>query len=311
MGSTGLVIGGFTNVKAESAKETGGEFSLDNLNLFLIFDRFSRFRVVAEMQLKDVFLADGQGAGTRDFAFDVRRLFAELAISDEVHVRAGTFLTPVGYWNLLRAPPLTWTTEPPLIVEETFFQPTTTGVMLDASTEVAGGELGCSAFSQFLSPLENDPDLNPPDYTAGLRLEYDVRLAWSVGATYQAAENEGKWSHLAGVHLMWQHRRGEILSEFYFQDVENLSTKEHDEPSSSQWGTYLQGVFDVYGPFHLVGRYEHFDPPFSGAAVNVFTVGGVWKPFPFQAVKIEYRVADHDTEEGSLDGFFSSFTTFF
>jgi hypothetical protein len=29
------------------------------------------------------------------------------------------------------------------------------------------------------------------------------------------------------------------------------------------------------------------------------------------AVKVEYRFADRSSDEGSLDGFFSSFTTFF
>ena len=37
-------------------------------------------------------------------------------------------------------------------------------------------------------------------------------------------------------------------------------------PDSAQWGTYLQGVLEVYGPFYLVGRYEHFDPPFPEPA---------------------------------------------
>jgi hypothetical protein len=300
VGSTGAVIGGFTNVKAEHAEESGGEFSLDTLNFFLIFDRFTRFRAVAELQLKDIFTADDEHAGTQDFAFDVRRLFGEVTVSDELHLRAGTFLTPVGYWNLILAPPLTWTTEPPLIVEETFFQQTTTGVMLHGSTAVADGRLGYSLFTQFLEPLENDPDLNPPDHTAGLRLAYDTGLSWSVGATYQAAEDHGEWSHLGGVHARWQHRGVEVLSEVYFQDGAALR--------SSQWGTYLQGVLEVHGPFYLVGRYEHFDPPTPERTLNLFTLGGVYKPLPFMALKVEYRFVDHSPEDNPA-GFFSSFTT--
>jgi hypothetical protein len=298
----GLTIGGFTNVKAETTEEAGAEFALDTLNFFLIYDRFTRFRAVAELQLKDIFDADQEHAGTQDFAFDVRRLFGDFTIADELHVRAGTFLTPVGYWNLILAPPLTWTTEPPLIVEETFFQPTTTGVMLHGSTGVGRGQLAYSLFSQFLQPLEDDPDLDPPDHTAGGRLSYDTGPGWSVGLSYQASETGAAWTHLGGTFLQWQHRRAELLGEIYVQDGDALT--------SSQWGTYLQGVLQIHGPFHVVGRYEHFDPT-SGSSLNLFTLGAVFKPFPFMALKVEYRFVDRNPEEDNPQGFFSSFTTFF
>ena len=299
----GLTIGGFTNVKAETTEEAGGEFSLDTLNFFLIYDHFPRFRAVAELQLKDIVDVNEETAGTQDFAFDVRRLFGDFTVSDELHVRGGTFLTPVGYWNLILAPPLTWTTEAPLIVEETFFQPTTTGAMLHGSTGVGSGQLGYQLFSQFLQPLEDDPDLDPPDYTAGARLTYDTGPAWSAGISYQAAENDHAWSYLGGAHLLWQHRRGEILSEVYAQGGDALS--------STQWGTYLQGVLQIHGPFYAVGRYEHFDPPAPELTLNLFTVGGVFKPFPFMALKVEYRFVDRNPDEDNPQGFFSSFTILF
>lgn len=303
LGSTGGVIGGFTNLKAESTEHSGGEFALDNLNFFVIFDPVPHFRAVAELQLKDIFVADEKRSGTQSFGFDVRRLFGDVTVSDELQLRAGTFLTPVGYWNLILAPPLTWTTEAPLIVEKNFFQPTTTGFMLHGSTGVSSSQLGYSFFSQFLKPLEHNPDLDPPDHTAGVRLAYETGPAWSVSATYQAAQNDALWSHLGGVGLLWQPSRGEVMSELYVQDGSKLS--------SMQWGTYLQGVLDVRGPFYAVGRYEHFDPPSPGQTLNLLTVGGVWKPFPFMAVKVEYRVADHALEDRSLNGFFSSWSTLF
>ena len=184
----------------------------------------------------------------------MRRLFGDFTIADELRVRAGTFLTPVGYWNLILAPPLTWTTEPPVIVEETFFQPTTTGVMLFGATRAAGGQLGYSLFSQFLHPLEDDPDLDPPDYTAGLRLDLRARTGMDGRRDLSGGrERRCEWSQLGAFDLLWEHDRGEILSELYVQGGEALS--------STQWGTYVQGVLEVYGPFFAVGRYEHYDPP--------------------------------------------------
>ena len=299
---TGLAIGGFTNIKAENTPEDGGEFTVDRLNFFLIFDRYTRFRAVAELQLKDIFVADREQAGTQDFAFDVRRLFGDFVITDELRVRAGTFLTEIGYWNLILADPLTWTTETPLIIEETFFQETTTGLMLHGSTGAGSGQVSYSLFSQFLKPLEDDPDLDPADYTAGARVEYSAGTAWLVGASYQAADTNGEWSHVGGLHALWQHPRGEVLGEFFYQDGDALD--------SSQWGAYLQGVFAFHPPFYLVGRYEHFDEVSGEPTLNLFTAGVVYKPFPFMAFKLEYRFVDHEPEDDP-EGFFASFTTFF
>ena len=302
IGETGLVIGGFTNIKAEHTDESGGEFTIDRLNFFLIFDYFTRFRVVADLQMKDIFAADNEHTGTHDFAFDVRRLFGDYTLYDELRLRAGTFLTPVGYWNLILAPPLTWTTEAPLIVEENFFEQTTTGVMLHGSAGIGPGQLGYNAFTQFLDPLEDDPELVPPDHTAGLQITYDTLPAWSVGVSYQAADTKGALSHLGGAHARVQSERIEILAEALIQDGDDLE--------ELQWGAYLQGVLEVYRPFYAVSRFEHFEPP-EGKVVNVYTIGGVWKPYPFMALKVEYRLSDHRFDDENLNGFFASFTTLF
>jgi hypothetical protein len=294
------VIGGFTNVKLESTDD-GDEFSLDTLNVFLIFDHFTRFRAVAELEFKDIFVANSETVGGRDFAFDVRRLFGDFTIADELRLRVGTFITPVGYWNLILAPPLTWTTEAPVIVEKNFFQPTTTGVMLYGSTGAGVGQLGYSVFSQLIQPLQNDPDLTPPDYTASARLTYDIAPVWSAGATFQAAERDAQWSYLGALDLLWEHRRGQILTECYAQGGDALT--------STQWGAYVQGVYNVWGPFYLVGRYEHYDQPSPNPTLNILTGGAVWKPFPFMAVKTDYRYVDRTSEDPS--GFFLSFTSFF
>jgi hypothetical protein len=328
VGSTGLSVGGFTNIKAERDVESGAEFAIDRLNFFLIFDRFTRFRTVAELQLKDIFAADEEGSGAQDFAFDVRRLFGDFTLTDELHIRAGTTLTPVGYWNLILAPPLTWTTEFPLIVEEGFFDPTSTGVMLHGSRGIFDGRLGYSLYTQFLEPIEEDPDIEPADHTAGLRLEYDIGAGRAFGTTYLASEEDGDWSHLGGLHFLWQARRFEILGELLYQDGDDLrADDEEPEPgdeelliaddeagverlSRKQWGTYLQGAFEVRHPFYLVGRYEYFDPRAPDPAFNLLTFGAVYKPFPFMAFKLEYRLPDRGVDE-SPEGVFFSFTTLF
>ncbi len=303
IGDTGLVFGGFINVKTESTKESGGEFAVDQMDLFLIFDRFDRFRAVLDAEMTDIFTADGDRVGAHDFAFNVRRLFGDFIYDDRLVLRAGTFLTPIGYWNLILAPPLTDTVEAPLIIEENFFQQTTTGVMLHGSVGINEGRLGYSLFSQFLDPLESDPELMPPDASIGFRLNYDHGPMWSLGVSYQSAELDDLWSHLGGVHTLIHFYNLDILAEAYFQDG--------DELDSSQWGAYLQQTLSITETVSLVGRYEHYDPPKPAPTIDSLTLGVVWRPLPFMALKLDYRFASDKFEDEDLDGVYCSFSTFF
>ena len=302
-GESGIVVGGFANLKAETTDEAGEEFAVDAVNVFVIFDRYERFRAVGDLELKDMFAVDESGSGTQDFALNVRRLFADLIADDSFVVRAGTFLTPIGYWNLILAPPLTSTTEAPLIVDEALFEVTTTGLMLHGNASVGEGVVSYALFSQFLKPLENDPELDPPDNTIGFRIIYERLPGWSVGASYQSAEKNGQWSHLGGLHTRWEIEPAEILAETYYQDGSILS--------SEQWGGFVQATVEIVRPFSLVGRIEHFAPADPEPAVNVFTVGGVWRPLSFMALKLEYRLGDRKLDGEDLDGLFASFSTFF
>ncbi len=301
LGSTGATVGGFTNVKIETTNETV-EFAVDGVNVFLIYEVNSWLHAVGELQVKDVFTADEISSGSQNLAVDARRLFAEVALPSGPRIRAGTFLTPVGYWNLILAPPLTWTTEAPLVIEESLFQATTSGLMAKGAVPALGETLGYAIFTQFFAPLENDPELVPADYTAGLQLEYGSEANWKVGGTYELTKLGTRWSQLSGLHFFWRGERGEALCELLYE--------EGREGRTSQWGGYAQGVVDVGRRFHLVGRYEHFDPASDDPPVDLFTLGGVFKPFSFVVVKMEYRIVS-DVASSTSEGFFSSFSTLF
>ncbi len=301
LGVAGASIGGFTNVKLETTNETV-EFAVDNLNLFFILEPASRFHFVAELQLRDVFAADEERSGFQDLTIEARRLFADVAVSNEIHIRAGTFLTPVGYWNTVLAPPLTWTTEAPLVIEEGLFQSTSSGLMIHGSLEVLNNRLGYSLFSQFLEPLADDPELAPADVSGGARLEYGDPLNWTIGASYEIAQFPGRRSQLVGLHALWQLAHGEVLCEILYE--------EGVEPDPVQWGGYVQGVLELTRSLYAVGRYEHFDPASEDPAVNLFTLGGVYKPFSYMAFKVEYRIVDTVTSHAA-EGLFTSFTSFF
>ena len=124
------------------------------------------------------------------------------------------------------------------------------------------------------------------------RLTYEPGPGWSGGATYQGAETRRAGRTWAvSICLAAAARRG----------PERVYVQDGDDLARTPMGDVPPGRAASVRPLYLVGRYEHADldeePP-----VNVFTVGGVWKPFPFMALKVEYRFADQQAGRGQPRG---------
>ena len=288
VGDTGLVIGGFTNVKAETTPDAGYEFALDNLNVFLIFDRFTRFRAVAELQLKDIFDASDEAVGTQDFAFDVRRLFGDFTLADTLRVRAGTFLTPVGYWNLILAPPLTWTTEAAAdrrgdLLPAHHHRP-------DALRRHRRRRRAARLLALLAGPAPARGRSRSRPSRLHRRAAPDLRTR--PGVDGRAPRFRPPTPTTSGRSWARSICCGSTAAA---RSSASSTCRAARRCSSTQWGTYVQGVLELYGPLFAVGRYEHFAPPTPDPTLNLFTIGAVLRPLPFMAVKVEYRFVDRST----------------
>lgn len=318
IGETGLVLGGFATAEAERLErgEGSGDFDegensedsdgdegsgaseggksrgeLEGLNLFVFYDPVPFAHLFTELEVGPLLELES-GEGTRsDPKLEVDRLYLDLATSDALKLRVGKFLTPIGRWNVASAEPLLWTTSEPLIVEEVFDE-NATGAMLHGSAFPSGGALSYSLYGQFLNPIDPDRDENPAEHSAGAHLEWASLEGWTVGASYFASEIEdGEWNHLGGADLLWQpNTRIEISGEVLFG--------EGSREDGTLSGLYLQGVVETVRTLYAVARYERFDPPGAGRAVDLFDLGLAWAPAPYLRLKADYLFAD---ERGELD----------
>jgi len=301
VGDTGLTLGGYANLTVGRPEGGPGELELQDVSLFAIWDPLPRLHFFSEIEWADVFEANDKGdAGSPDERLTVERLYADVTVNDLVNVRTGIFLTPVGRWNVIHAPPLHWTTEQPLVTELPF-DPNTTGVMLFGSVFPERGVLRYSVWDQLADPVEGDPEFDPADHSVGARLEYTDDLGWSIGATYLAARREGDWRHLGGADLLWHLGRLELMGELAVEDG----------AGDEQWGAYLQSVFQLTSRTYLVGRFEHYDfaDPEDGR-VNLITLGVAFRPLPAVVLKAEYLIADRSAPEAEA-GIHASFATLF
>jgi hypothetical protein len=276
---------------------------LEGLNLFIFYDPVPIAHLFTELEVGPLLeLEDGEKVRSNP-DLDIDRLYLDLGASDAFSLRVGKFLTPIGRRNMVAAEPLTWTTSEPLIVEEVFDE-NVTGAMLFGAAFPHGGALSYSLYGTFLNPIDADPQTPPAEHTAGARLEWATFGSWTLGASYFGSEVEdGEWNHLGGADLLWQPTaRVEVSSE--------LVVGEGSQEDGGLWGMFVEGAVETVPTLYAVGRYERFDAPGPGRAVDLFDFGLAWVPRPYLRLKADYLFADH-LDEFSEPGFRMSLSFLF
>jgi hypothetical protein len=115
VGDTGFTLGGYSNVNLLRDEGHRAALKLDDLSFFVIWDLTPRLHLFSELELEDLVAVDDHGqGGTNNHVFIVERLHGDVNLSDQINIRLGKFLTPVGRWNVIHAQPLVWTTSRPL-----------------------------------------------------------------------------------------------------------------------------------------------------------------------------------------------------
>jgi hypothetical protein len=301
LGDRGPRIGGYASVNLVRPEGEPAHLGLDELSFIGVWDPLARLQLFAEIELEDVVGVDSDGNGGFDDAkLQIERLYGDLLVGDGLSVRVGKFLTPVGRWNEIHAPPLVWTTSRPL-ASELPFDDYVTGAMLFGTLFPARGSVNYGIFAQFGEQLDAIDQRVEADRSAGLRLEYTDPSGPSFGATYLAFRDGTVWRQLGGCDLAAWKGPFEIMSELIVEDVDGYS--------SPEWGLYLQTAYELMRPVYLIARYEYYSPV-GDAEVNLIDLGIAYRPVPYALVKADYRIADRHTDYAP-GGFFGSLAFLF
>lgn len=286
VGDTRLTIGGYSTLSFTHDEGGPTRLGLDDLSFLISWNPLPRLRFFSELEIENLFEVQDEGRSGADARFNAERVYGDLALSDQINLRVGKFLTPVGRWNVIHAEPLVWTTSRPLATELGFDQHTT-GAMLFGSWFGSRGIVNYSIYGQFVNQLGRKPDdFDPADRSGGARLEYSTTdRELSLGLSYYGSVQNGDWQNLFGADGLWRHGPLELSAEL-------IATGSRG-PDEAEWGFYTQAVFDVLGPLFLVTRYEHFDQRQPEPQVNLVDLGIAYKPLPYLVLKAEYLIADH------------------
>lgn len=303
LGNTGFTLGGYTNVNLTRDEGGPGRLGLDDLSFFAIWHPHPRVHFFSELEFENLLAIDTRGrGGTNGWYYNTERLFGDLLLSDQVALRLGKFLTPVGRWNVIHAQPLVWTTSRPLATRLPF-GPHTTGALLSGWLDAPKGTLTGAMYGQFVDQLDPSVEAQMANRSCGARLEYGAWSGWSIAASYLAfspdapgVQPASPWKQLAGVDTLVRRGRLEVMGEFAWE--------------RGQWGLYVQPAVELFDHVYLVTRYEHYDQAGAQPTVDIGVAGLAWRPFPYLIVKTEYLFSRNRAEE-SPPGFRSSVALLF
>ncbi|MEI8207906.1 MAG: hypothetical protein WCG16_01790 [Methylococcales bacterium] len=322
VGETGLSIGGYANTELDVPRSTPWNFTLSDLSLFMTWDNGSRLHFFSELEAGDVLnVGNHQSLGAQNAHFEFERFYLDSLVNNNLTVRLGKFLTPIGEWNLIHAAPLVWTTSRP-VVTENLFSPHASGLMLHGSVPVVSRQLEYSVFADLTESIDPYRSSNPFQNALGAHLRYFFSDTLQIGASVadytlsdlQSAQIGSSFTHIAlsnlqssryylvGLNLAWSYKKFELSSEFVYR------TSDHAAIASTLQG-FVQGVVPISQRWFMVGRYEYFEQQLNKAG-QVGLLGLAYRPLPPIVWKLEYRRGEHN-ELLAPDGLSASFSILF
>lgn len=305
VGETGLGLGGYANTQVDVPRIGPWSFDLTDLSLFLTWDNGSRLRFFSELEVSDVLRAgEHQGLGTQKAHFAFERFYIDGLINDNLTVRLGKFLTPIGQWNLIHAAPLVWTTSRP-VVTENLFSTRASGVMLHGSVSVANRQLEYKVYGDVTDSIDPHRSEDPFENALGAHLRYFLSDTLQIGAAFSHfALNERLpvRYYLSGLDVAWSYRKFELNSEVVYRTSDHVNI-------ANTWQGFAQSVIPVSQHWFVVGRYEFFEQQWDKAG-QVGLLGLAYRPLPPVIWKLEYRLGTHN-EMLAPDGLSASFAILF
>ncbi len=272
-----LVLGGYLAAGASLLDEEPKEFKLDDLSAFVTYRVNDELLAFSEMELEDAIHLDEDGFDVGRRIVSLERLYLEWQPRQELRLRLGQMLTPIGIWNRVHAAPLVWTTSRPLATEA-FFDTGVTGAQLDASARWRDLDFVATLFGQPDGHIDATDARHRMRRGIGARLQVGRIEAWHAGvsALRYRDDRDRRWHGLFGADLLLDREPWEVWSEAVVNDPDGGPTI---------WGLYLQAAYHLGHGFYPVVRYEHVH--LEGVARNPIVAGLAFKPAPNVILKLE------------------------
>lgn len=305
-------IAGYATIEAQSTKGAPDGLLIDDLSLFIKGSINKAINPFLEAELAEADLwSEGKAPLKRvGGRVDIERLYNDFIVDDHLTFRVGKMLSPVGDWNSIHAGPLVWTTTRPLTTYRNFPE-FASGVSVIADG-LWNSPLRIEAYWQPAGDIDGPNPANVAYLfhdTFGVHVEWALGLTDKIGLSVQSANVKGTTEKQVLVGLNGRSTFGalEIESELTWTSLRDpLPGRRH----KNEYGGYLQGSYEVFENWYVIGRGELFkDRGFDRVSRN-FLVGVNYRPRSPIAWKLEY-VKQSGQNLGISSGVIASFNILF
>lgn len=261
---------GFTNITLISPAVGPIALSADDLGLFGSKHISQAFNPFFEAELAgNTFFQQGGNVLSNGYPhLLLERLFNDSYLTNNLTLRVGKMLSPVGEWNLIHVPPLVLTTVRPMTTIRGF-SGFTSGASL-IYNDAKGRLPDIQVYAQPWTELRSRPqDIVPAgrnyEQVSGLHLNWSLGLNDKVGLSVQNARitYSGDRQTLTGFNFSKQFGPLEFETEAFHTHISGTNT---DRLKDNEQGDYVQSDYALNECWHLVGRYEYFADRGSRAA---------------------------------------------
>ena len=248
----------------------------------------------------------------------LERLFNDSYLTNNLSLRVGKMLSPVGEWNLIHVPPLVLTTIRPMTTFRGFSEFTSGASLIYNGNNAKLPDI--QIYVQPWSELRSRPqDIIIRDYehVSGAHLNWPFGLDDKLGLSVQHAQvrNTGEQQTLTGFNFSQDFGPLELETEGFRTHISGTNA---DRLRDSEWGGYLQAAYALNERWHVVGRYEYFADrgSINASIANVASINSLlgvsYKSTSAspRVWKLEY-VEQHGQQLDISTGLYASFSNLF
>jgi hypothetical protein len=301
---TGIRVGGFVTGTFDKPDNSPSRLAVDNFSLFLWWEGEGRLKFFSELEYDNFQFTQPRPPDETGY-LSLERAYFDYALTDTTDVRVGKFLTPIGYWNLVHAPPLVWTTSRPLVTTLPF--PTNmTGLMVNGTLPNIGNGIEYNVYASSGNELWPNPSLDLFSSAFGAHITWTIVPSMQLGFSYADFEQEQTKPErkvLTGVDFLWTHNRFELSAEALYRASDQGAAQD-------ERGGYVQLVAPLSQRLYAVVRYESYRVAREQSPTQLTVAGLNFRILPALVLKAEWAESHHNTV-GAPDGLLTSINVLF
>lgn len=280
-------VSGFADVTATATDNGRKAVAVNDASVYVSGHVASVFNPFVSAELTGLDIVQSGGIG-RNGTVVLDRLYDDAILSDDLTLRVGKMLAPVGEWNEIHAAPLVLTATRPAVTFQNFSQYATGFSMLYShpSGDLPEFQFYWQPHGEFLQRPSSPFAFNTYRTVEGFHLKFPVSLLDQVGLSFQQSTDLHRTTQsLGGVDFQLTFGRFGLQGEATYS---GLGGETRGLVRREEWGGYLALSYAITNQFTAYSWYEQFSTRFDTMAARDLLWGVSFRPDPAIVFKLEY-----------------------